>query len=227
LVEAIIYGLVIFVVGSVLMLERRCLGQMAFVQPLVVCLLAGWFVDNVEMGLWLGVSLQLLSNSPMRRFNWALCGVVGALTLMVAAKQGIGLTVGSPNALALVVVVLWVGAMARILERRYARRDGERIRTASPLLENDAVTAIESHVYRVIVRYFFVGGFQTVIGTGLALLAVVGLASVGQMPPAMVTIFAVFVPVLGAAVALSSLVEFRFFVWTGISATVAILLVFI
>lgn len=227
MVETLIYVVAIFVIGSILMLERRCLGQMAFVQPLVVCLLAGWTVDRVEMGIWLGVSLQLLSVSPMRRFDWALCGVVGALTLIVTAKLGIPLIVGSPSALTLVLIVLLVGAVGRALERRYARTDGERIRNASPLLENDAVTAIEAHVYRVIARYFVVGGFETAVGTGLALLAVFGVGLLGPLSPANIAIFAASVPVLGAAVALSALVEFRFFVWTGASAAVAIGLVFI
>ncbi len=222
MVEAIIYGVAIFVVGSVLMLERRCLGQMAFVQPLVVCLLAGWLVDNREMGLWLGISLQLLSVSPMRRFDWALSGVVAAFALMMASKLGIELVVGNPSALALVVVVLWVGALARLREKRYARIDGEMIRRASPLKEDDAVTAIESHVYRVIARYFFVGGLQTAIGTALVLLAVFGVNALGQVPPVMKTIFAVMVPVAGAAVAMSSLVEIRYFIWTGVSAAIAV-----
>ncbi len=227
MVEIVVYIAAIFVVGGVLMLERRCLGQMAVVQPLVVCLLAGWLVDNVAMGIWLGVSLQLFSVSPMRRLDWALCGVVGAMTLIMVSKIGVDITVGSPSALMLVLVALLVGALARVLERWYARIDGEMIRKHSPLLENDAVKAIESHVYRVITRYFFVGGLETAIGTGLALLAVIAIGLLGPVSPSVVAIFAALVPVLGVAVALSALGEFRFFVWTGISTAVAIGVVFI
>jgi predicted PurR-regulated permease PerM len=145
----------------------------------------------------------------------------------MASKIGIDLTVGSPSALMLVLVVLLVGALARMLERRYARTDGEMIRKCSPLLENDAVNAIESHVYRVIARYFVVGGLETAIGTGLALLALIAIGLLGPLSPSVVAIYAALVPVLGVAVALSALGEFRFFVWTGISTTVAIVVVFI
>jgi hypothetical protein len=61
----------------------------------------------------------------------------------------------------------------------------------------------------------------------LALVTVFGVDLFVQMPPAMVTFFAALVPVLGASVVLSSLAEYRFFVWTGASAAIAILLVFV
>ena len=147
MVEIVIYAVAVFFAGSVLLLERRCLGQMAVVQPLVVCLLAGWLTGNIMVAIWLGVSLQLLSVSPQRRIDWALAGVVAAVTLFLGDSFGIPLKTGSPSALALLLVALLMGGMARLLEKRYARIDGEIIRTASPLSEDNPVRAIESHVH--------------------------------------------------------------------------------
>ncbi len=220
MVEAVIILAAVFVSGSVLMLERRCLGQMAVVQPLVVCLLAGWLADNVALGIWLGVSLQLFSLSPLRRFDWALTGVVAALALILTTRYGMVHQMGCLSSLALLLVALVVGVLARLLERRYARTDGEAIRKSPPLLEEDAVSAIESHVYKVIARYFVVGGLEPAIGTAIAVAMVFGIGLLEPEIHAEHGIFAPLVPILGAAVALSSLAELRFFVWAGISAAV-------
>lgn len=220
MVEIVITLVAVFVGGSVLMLERRCLGQMAVVQPLVVCLIAGWLVDNVELGIWLGVSLQLFSLSPLRRFDWALTGVVAALSLILTTRYGMVHRMGCLSSLALLLVAVIVGVLARLLDRRYARIDGEAIRKSPPLMKEDAISAIESHVYKVIARYFVVGGVETVIGTAIAVAMVFGIGIFEPEIHADRGIFATLVPILGAAVALSSLAELRFFVWTGISALV-------
>ncbi len=220
--EILIYGIAIIAIGSLFVLERRCLGQMAIVQPLVTCLVAGWISGNETTGLWLGISLQLFSLTPLRQVNWALSGVVAAATLLMAHKLGIPIAVGGKAACSIIIVVMIVGIAARALERRYARKDGERMQRHSPWLENDPVRAVESLVHRTIARWFIVGGIEVLVGTGLALIIAYGVGSIGDLDQSGNTAGALVVPALGAAVAASSLVEYRFLALTGLSAVVSI-----
>ncbi len=220
--EILIYGIAIFAIGSLFVLERRCLGQMAIVQPLVTCLLAGWVTGNESTGIWLGISLQLFSVTPLRQVNWALSGVVAAATLLLAQKFGITMVVGGKSACSLIIVVILVGMGARALERRYARVDGERMHSLPPWLETDPVQAVESLVHRTLRRWIVVGGLEVIVGTSLALVVTYGVGKIGIDSSVGNTAGAVVVPALGAAIAASSLVGIRFWALTGLSAVVSI-----
>ncbi len=221
MVEILVWTTAIFVVGSVLILERRCLGQMAIVQPLVVCLVAGWIADNTETAIWLGVSLQLFSITQVRHIDWALGGIVSAAALFSAAKLGIPITPGDPGACAVVIVAVAGGFTSRAIDRRYARIDGERQREHSPWAAEHPAMAVESLVHSVVGRWLFIGGIQVLVGTVLAVLALYAtkpLVDPGNMGSA---IAGAAVPLLAAAATVSSLAGNRLIVWASISAAVS------
>lgn len=221
MVETLIYLAGVFLVGGLFVLERRCLGQMAVVQPLVVCLGAAWLVGNEAVGLWFGVSLQLFSVTLVRRVDWALAGTVAALTILTAPVLGIKLVVGEPGTLALVLIAVLVGAGARSIELGYARRDGATSREAPPWSADDPARAIESVVYRAVLRSVLLGGLQATIGTGLALLAASAFGQWHHLPGTQFLTGAAL-PTFGAALAVSTLADCRAPLWTGLSAAVAL-----
>ncbi len=200
----------ILVVGTLLTLERRCLGQMAVVQPLVVCLLAGWLSGLEETGIWMGISLQLFSVTQFRQIDWSFSGVVSAAVLLAAAKLGILLTAGGPGAYLVMIGGLLTGFGSRALDRRYARIDGERQRHNSPWLSDDPARTIELMVRGGIARWLVIGVLQLVVGTGLILIAVLGVGQLCSLGCSSSTICTAAVPTLGAAVAISSLKDKRF-----------------
>jgi mannose/fructose/N-acetylgalactosamine-specific phosphotransferase system component IIC len=223
--ETLISIAAVFVIGSVFLLERRCLGQMALVQPLVVCLAAGWFTGNQEVGIWLGVSLQLLSVGPIRSIDWALSGMVAAISVFLAPGYGVPLVgAGGPSALAIAFVAIAFGMVARSIERRYARIDGEMTRGSSPWQQTDPGKAIESHVYRVIRRWFVVGGLQITVGTALALFAAWGVGSDSVQNSTVTRVCAVIVPIIGVAIAVSSFTDYRLLIWTTVSAALSLVI---
>ena len=65
MVEALIWVGAVFSAGSLLILERRCLGQMAVVQPLVLCLVAGLVTGQQEIAIWLGIVVAPLVLPPL------------------------------------------------------------------------------------------------------------------------------------------------------------------
>ncbi|MCP4675815.1 MAG: hypothetical protein GY854_09980 [Deltaproteobacteria bacterium] len=200
----------ILVVGTLLTLERRCLGQMAVVQPLVVCLLAGLLSGIEETGIWMGISLQLFSVTQFRQIDWSFSGVVSAAALLAAVKLGIPLTVGGPGAYTVMIAGVLTGFGSRALDRRYARIDGERQRSHSPWASDDPARTIESMVRGVIARWLVIGVFQVVVGTGLILVALLGVGQLCNLGHSSSTICAAAVPTLGAAIAISSLKGGRF-----------------
>jgi len=225
-VEALTWTVAIFAIGSLFALERRCLGQMAVVQPLVVCLVAGLISGNTETAVWVGISLQLFSVAQMRHVNWALGGTVAAVTLITAQKLGFTISVGGPSAYAVLLVALLMGLTACAIDKAYARIDGERIRGSAPWGDEDPVNALESLVHRSILRWLLLGGAQVTVGTGLALLVLYGIGLFGAVDPSPGIPWAALVPAIGAAMAVSSLAGYRFVAWTGLS-TILSLVVFI
>ena len=208
MVEALIWVGVVFTAGSLLILERRCLGQMAIVQPLVLCLAAGLITGQQDTGIWLGVTLQLFSVARVRQVDWALCGIVSATALFCLERLGIGVVLGGPGAIVLTAISVIIGVGSKALDKRYARTDGERLRAHSPFAEPDPAQAIELSVRRASYRWIVVGGLEVIIGAGLAILSVVG---TGFLPSKLwatgTQIFSAFVPVLGVAVAVASLAK--------------------
>ncbi len=224
MVEILIWIAAIFAAGSFLVLERRCLGQRALVQPLALCLLAGWYVDNVETGLWLGVSLQLLSVAPSRIVDWALVSTVAAAGLLATAKFGIHIGVGQAGTSTLLLVTVMSGMASRYLERSYAKWDREKVEVRPPWRDMDPARAVESAVYHAIYRWFFIGGLEVLVSLGLALLAIKGAVHFGTTPLWLTQMVAVGIPTLGVATLLSSLTGNRFIIWAGASTGIGLVI---
>jgi hypothetical protein len=224
--EILAWAGVTFVVGSALVLERRCLGQMAIVQPLVVCLIAGWLSGNETTAVWLGISLQLFSVDRAKEIDWPLAGVVSAAVLLFSKRLDIELYAGGPGALMALMAAVLVGIASRSIELGYAKIDGQYLRANSPWTSGDPVSAVESIVRKVVRRWFIIGGIEVTVGTVLALFAVLSAELSGHKPTQLSSYIAATVLAFSAAVAASSLSKNRFLAWTWISAAIS-LVVFI
>lgn len=222
MVEALIWVAIIFLLGSFFALERRCLGQMAFVQPLVLCLVTGWLADQPELGIWLGVSLQLSSITPTRHSDWALSGMIAAATILTSHRLGIYIVPGDPKAYGTVLIAVFAGIASHRMDCKLAQLDGIKIQNNPPWKGQDPAHTVETLVRKFITRWFFIGGAQVTIGTGIATLALyIFNATYGptEIPHPM---WVVIMPVLGAVVAMNSLMEYRFLAWASISAALSL-----
>jgi mannose/fructose/N-acetylgalactosamine-specific phosphotransferase system component IIC len=227
MVEILIWVVAIFAAGSFLVLERRCLGQRALVQPLVLCLTAGWVVGNVQAGLWFGVTLQLFSVAPSRGVDWALSSAVASSALLTSDYFNIHLEVGRPESTVLMLVTVLAGMAAHRLERHYARRDREKVEKHPPWHDADPVWALEKTVYRATSRWFLFGGLEVVAGLAIALIAMKGIAQFRDIPKWGIQISAISLPAVGSAVTVSALTGRHFIIWAGASACGAIAFLFV
>ena len=225
MVEVLIWSAGIFFVGGVLVLERHCLGQRALVQPLSLCLVAGLLSNHVETGIWLGVTLQLLSLSPTRSVDWALSSAVASVLLVVVPiKLDIPVVSGDLDSALIAFVAVMGGVVSRRVEGWYAKTDWGKIQGRPPWQEPDPVKAMERTVYRAILRWLAVGGIEVSLGVGLGLAAMIGAQSFGPTPEWLTTACATALPTFGVAVVASALVEYRFIAWSGISMGFSMLL---
>jgi mannose/fructose/N-acetylgalactosamine-specific phosphotransferase system component IIC len=223
-VEGLIWALAIYAIGGVLVLERHCLGQRALVQPLTLCLIAGLLSDHVETGIWIGVTLQLLSVAPSRSVDWALSGAVAAVLLVTAPKLGYKIESGDVSASLLALVSVLSGLASRSVERWYAKTDLGKIQGHPPWKELDPVRAMERTVYRAIARWLVVDGVEVILGVGFGLAAIAATHMISPNPHWLTAACAVALPTFGVAVVASALVEYRFIAWSGISMGFSILL---
>ena len=224
MVESLIWVVAIVAAGSFLVLERRCLGQRALVQPLALCLMAGWYVDNVPTGLWLGVVLQMLSVAPSRSVDWAFGSAVASAALLTSERFNLHFEVGEPETTALMLVTVIAGMTVRQIERRYARQDRSAVDQNPPWEADDPVSALEKTVYRATRRWYLLGGLEVMAGLAIALFAVKGASLIAEPPVWVNHISAVALPTVGAAVAVSVLTGHRFIIWAGASAGGTLLL---
>ena len=225
MVETLIWVGAIFLGGGILSLERRCLGQMAVVQPLVVCLIAGWVGNCVDAAIWLGCLLQWFSVGQARQGDWAISGVVVGATLLAASRLDILLVAGGPRASILVLVGVLVGLGAKAVDRRYSRTDGERLRVTSPWQSENVVTSVESHVRSIVRRWLVVGGATVTLGTAVSLISVMGVHRLAGSETGQNDYSATLILALVLALALSTLARFRFVVWAGLSSAIAWVLI--
>jgi hypothetical protein len=212
---------VTFVAGGALVLERRCLGQMAIVQPLVVCLLAGWLSGRETTGLWVGISLQLFSTDRSREIDWPLSGVIAAAVVLFSKLLGISFEPGEPGALTVLMASVLAGLASRSMERKYAKADGEQLRSSSPWTSSDPVQAIEKLVRRVVIRWILIGGLEVVIGTSIALFWLFIVSQLGLKNAYLSSIIAAATLAFAAGVALSSISKKRFVAWAGLSMAIS------
>ncbi len=217
--DSLVWVIGIFIAGSLLILERRCLGQMAVVQPLVVCAGAGLIISEPVTGIWLGIVLQLFSVGRVRHVDWALCGVVAASSLLYLYGRGVTVTVGGPEALLVTAVVIFVGIASKSLDKFYAKKDGERLRRSSPWQKEDPATAIERSVRTVSLRWILVGGAEVVLGTALVVAAVTVSKYSCDCPwQNGVKLISALVLILSAAAAVASLRQSRYLILAAVSA---------
>jgi mannose/fructose/N-acetylgalactosamine-specific phosphotransferase system component IIC len=210
-VEAIVAIPAVFAAGAGLLLERRCLGQIAFVQPMVLCALVGLFSGQTEACLWIGVSLQLLSVGQGHHADWALAGFVAAASLAVwSVLWGSDVTPGSVVALTALSASVAAAMLARSLELSLARTDGA-LQRRVPIWEGkDPVGALERHARRRVFRCAAQGGVEGIAGTALAVGGMYA-ASFAEAPPVIVVSAArLAVPGLALAVALGAMAGYRF-----------------
>jgi hypothetical protein len=222
--QVLIWILAIYTIGGVLVLERHCLGQRALVQPLTLCLIAGVLGQQTEAGIWLGVTLQLLSAAPTRTVDWALSSTVAAALLITVPFLGVEIVPGDLSASILALVSVLSGLAARSVERWYAKTDLGKIQVHPPWKESDPAHAMEQMVYRAIVRWILVGGMEVISGVGFGLAAVAASRFLAPNPEWLTSACAAALPTFGVAVVASALVEYRFIAWSGISMGFSILL---
>lgn len=224
MVEALITIPLVGILGAVLLLERRCLGQIAFVQPLVLCAATGWVTGNEEIGIWVGVSLQLMSVGQGHYADWALAGYSGAAAIWIGERLlAVPLAPGSPESIALVGTAVVCAIAARSVERRFAMTDGITIRSKPPWDGANAAKELEQLTRRRIFRGWAVGAVEALAASGVSTTAIWGatLLSPPQSPVDAVARLAV--PAIGMAVALGSLAGYRFvgYAAAGVVSTAA------
>ena len=220
MVEALIWSAAIVAIGGVLVLERRCLGQMALVQPLALCLLAGWYTGDTATAVWLGVSIQLLSMAPGNQADWALAGVICAVAILLGERLGLAFHPAGPAASAVIVVAVLVAIGARTAERWLARFDGARLRLHSPWSAARPEAALGSRVRRAVLRNLTIGGLEAAAGSGAALGVMHALDRYAQPGSPWDQICLIAVPTVGVAVAVGALSGFRYVAVTA--ATMAL-----
>jgi len=198
------------VFGSILLLEQRCLGKVAFVQPLILCCLAGMATGQMEAGLWFGISLQLLSIGQSHYGNWALAGIITASSLVALHLQGLGSLPGNPDSLVLLCCAVLAGILADTVEKTLAARSA-RPMTTIPLWQSpDSFDAFHRLIRRRVLRGFLFGGLQCLLGTAMA--AALTLISMDRVTvnPHLRTAVIIFVPLFGAAVTMGAMSRKRF-----------------
>lgn len=226
MVEALVAIPVVFFLGALLLLERRCLGQIAFVQPIVLCGLVGFATGNEETGIWIGVSLQLLSVGQGHYADWALAGFAGAASLWISTEVfSLPCAPGTPGSVALVGTAVASGIMARMVELRFARTDGVVVRSRPPWDEVNTARELETLAHRRVLRGGLHGGVESLVATSIATLAIWGSSFLGAPGTIQETITRLAVPSIGMAVALGSLAGYRFvgYAAAGLASVVAIM----
>ncbi|MBN2715323.1 MAG: hypothetical protein JXX14_05680 [Deltaproteobacteria bacterium] len=224
--QALIILGVVFVAGAVLLLERRCLGKPAVVQPLVLCLLTGATIGEVEAGLWLGISLQLLSMGQSHYCNWVLAAISAAGGIAVMSVYDIHLAPGATATVAVLCASILVGIGFDLLDRKMnLSRSVSEQKGVDIWKSEQGGEEFTALIHRNIVRGFLFAGIQSVLGVGLVVTA--GYLMLGVAAPAhpeVTIIVALVIPLFGVAVTLGSLSGrlFPLYALIGVAVSVGI-----
>ncbi|MCU0660990.1 MAG: PTS sugar transporter subunit IIC [Myxococcota bacterium] len=209
-------------IGGALALERRCLGQMALVQPLLVCFLAGWVIGQPEVGLWLGTCLQLFSLLPRRGLDWSTAGLCAAATLYLSSLLGFKVEVGSPAA----VVVLLVSSISilttSVIDRWVSFYHARLLTRAAPLSKDDARVEVARFVNTSLYRLWTFGSLALFLYIAVALFAAALFSRIPLQNSWTVEVAAVGAPLLAMAVALGSMARRRLLAWALVGATLGL-----
>jgi hypothetical protein len=220
---ALIWAAVALVGGALLTLERRCLGQMALVQPLVLCSVAGLLSGQPDTGIWIGACLQLFGHGTEQDADWPLAGAAAGLALLCSHDLGATIRPGDPGALIAIAICLVSALGARAFERRQSRRDGEALRREPPWDAERPIAAMERWVRARVLRGLVQGGIATLLAGGLAVLGALAMGDWAGGGEAWRTLVRIAVPAVAAAVAIGSLADFRYVALSGLTlALVAI-----
>ncbi|MBN2340238.1 MAG: PTS sugar transporter subunit IIC [Deltaproteobacteria bacterium] len=207
MVQIVTIVAVVFILGAILLLERRCLGKTALVQPLVLCLLAGIISGEETTGIWLGISLQLLSIGQGHYCNWVYASIAASGAFVVLGLYDVRFGPGTLASIALVLVSILLGIISDSAERRLLRGENAAPPDAELWRSEQGVEAFASLIYRRVLRGFLLGGVQSVLGVALAtgLAYVVAEKTIIQLNPLMPVAVAIAIPIFGVAVTLGSL----------------------
>jgi len=198
------------VFGSILLLEQRCLGKVAFVQPLILCCLAGMATGQTEAGLWFGISLQLLSIGQGHYGNWALAGIITASSLVALQLQGLYSQPGNPDSLVLLCCAVLAGILADTAEKTLTAKSARPMTTVPLWQSPDSFDAFHRLIRRRVLRGFLFGGLQALLGTAMAVsLTLVSMDRVA-VDPGIRTAVVISVPLFGAAVTMGAMSRKRY-----------------
>ncbi|MCK9523661.1 MAG: hypothetical protein M0R76_11580 [Proteobacteria bacterium] len=216
-----IFFLSSFAIGGLLMLERRCVGQMAFVQPLAILLIAGFVAGAPAPALWLGVTLQLLATGQTHYCNWVLVAVSAAFSLIALQRWGVVVQPGDAPILAVLAFSTIWGIASFQFDKWLARKDNAVVELLPHGVSEETVEPFIRLVHRRVARNLLISGLQSVLAVGLSVLA--GLAAHIWLPapnPVALSVMQMAIPAFGVVAVLSSLVDWRF---TSVAAATALL----
>ena len=131
--------------GGVLGLDVVCFPQMMFSRPLVAATLAGAFVGDAAMGIFVGVTLELIALATLpfgasRYPEWGSAAVVGgAIAATMHTERAGALSIGVLAALA----TAWVGGMTLVKLRVLVAWLGRRRRPALDAGSRGAVIGLQ------------------------------------------------------------------------------------
>jgi hypothetical protein len=214
--QTLIWAVGAFLGGGLLTLERRCLGQMALAQPLVLCAIAGLLSGQPEAGVWIGICLQLLAHGHARDADWPLAGSGAALALAYSPQLGVTLEPGGPAALIAVVVPVASALAARLAERRQSRSDGEAIRRRSPWDQEQPARALERLIRGRILRGIALGGLETLVVCAISVAGALAVERWGGGGEGWRALVRVALPAIGGAVAIGALADYRLVALAGL-----------
>jgi hypothetical protein len=210
-----------FFVGGILMLERRCVGQMAFVQPMAIVLIAGMFIDQPVPALWFGVTLQLLSTGQTHYCNWVLAAVAAGTAMVALHAEGIAIVPGSVPSLGILVSSTLLGIASDQLDKWQARKDNTTQVVPAGAHPEETIEPFVRLIHRRIVRSFFISGLQSVVAVSVTCATGILAHRLFPVSHAMVqSIMLMAIPSFGVVAVLTSLVGMRFTFFAAVSAVV-------
>ena len=225
MVQILIIIIVIFLAGAILLLERRCLGKSAFVQPLVLCLIAGIVMGDEQTGLWFAVSLQLLSIGQSHYCNWSLAGTITGGALITLHFYGIHVPPGHPESLVLLSSAILFSILAEIVGRNMANRIAVPLRSMDLWKSAESFSAFSRIIYSQIRRGFIFGGLQSLFGTAVSVLLVTLIHARIPVNESVSRAVLMTIPAFGAAVTLGAMSGKRYPVFASVGVAVVFTLV--
>ena len=226
MVQALIIFSAVFVTGAMLLLERRCLGKPAVVQPLVLCLITGLIVGETETCLWIGISLQLLSMGQSHYCNWVLASISAAGAVAVLSQYDLHIAPGAAATVALLSACILVGILFDYWDRKVnLHRSAAEQKGMNIWKTEQGGDEFAALIHRKIFTGFFFGGMQSILGVGIVAGAgYLLVALTGESDPDVARIVVLTVPLFGAAVTLGSLSSsvFPFYALIGVAVSAGI-----